>query len=57
MELQKILVKKGLLVMVTPTGVYDKATVAAVKAYQKASKIPATGFVLKLTRNALNAGK
>lgn len=38
------------------TGYFGSQTVTAVKAYQAANGIPATGFVGPLTRGALNAG-
>ncbi len=42
---------------VTPaTGYFGKITLAAVKAYQTANKIPSTGFVGPMTRAALNSG-
>jgi hypothetical protein len=56
-ELQKVLIAKGLLNIAKPTGIYGPATVAAVKKYQQANGIPVTGNVFALTRAALNAGK
>jgi hypothetical protein len=55
-ELQKILIADGYLVIPAPTGVFGPLTEAAVKLYQAAHGVPATGFVGPLTRAALNAG-
>lgn len=54
-ELQKILIGKGLLNIPTPTGYYGPLTEAAVKVYQASKGIITTGFFGPLTRAALNA--
>jgi hypothetical protein len=54
-ELQKFLAKAGFF-KTEPTGYFGNVTVAAVKAYQKAHKLDAVGYVGPLTRNLLNAG-
>lgn len=56
MELQKILIAKGYLKIDAPTGWFGPLTLAAVKEYQAANSITATGFVGPLTRAALNSG-
>lgn len=54
-ELQKILIAKGYLKIKAPTGYFGSITLAAVRAYQRAHNIPATGNVFILTRTALNS--
>lgn len=55
-ELQKILIAKGYLKIKAPTGYFGSLTLAAVRSYQRANNIPATGNVYILTRTALNSG-
>ena len=55
-ELQKILIAKGYLKIKSPTGYFGSLTLAAVRSYQRANNIPATGNVYILTRTALNSG-
>lgn len=55
LELQKTLISLGFLQIAAPTEYYGPMTAAAVKLYQTAHGIPATGFVGPLTRAALNA--
>lgn len=55
-ELQKILIADGYLKIIAPTGYFGPSTMAAVKLYQKANNISATGFVGILTRAVLNLG-
>jgi hypothetical protein len=57
LELQKILIARGFLAADNATGFFGNMTLAAVKQYQTANKIEATGIVGPLTRAALNAGK
>ncbi|HVU06678.1 MAG TPA: peptidoglycan-binding protein [Candidatus Paceibacterota bacterium] len=51
-SLQTILASKGFLTA-TPNGVFGPATLAALKAFQKANGVPATGFYGPLTRAAM----
>ncbi len=53
-ELQKLLIAQGFLKVAAPTGWFGPLTQAAVKKYQTAHKISATGFVGPLTRAQLN---
>jgi len=55
-ELQKILIAGGFLNIDSPNGYFGPATEAAVKAYQAAHGIEATGIVGPLTRALLNKG-
>ncbi len=55
LELQKLLVTLGFL-KATPSGYFGNATQLAVKKFQKAHGVPATGYVGSLTRAALNKG-
>src|SRR3954468_21255743 len=50
--LQKFLVERGYLTA-APNGVYGPATTAAVRAFQKANNITATGNVGPMTRNVI----
>ena len=54
-ELQSILITAGYLKIAAPTGFYGPMTAAAVKLYQAAHGIPATGYVGPRTLAALNA--
>ena len=54
-ELQTILIAAGYLKIGAPTGYFGSLTEAAVKLYQAANGIPATGYVGPLTLAALNA--
>lgn len=54
MELQKRLRAEGYFTFPTDTGYFGPITLAAVKAYQAANGVPATGFCGPLTRAALN---
>jgi peptidoglycan hydrolase-like protein with peptidoglycan-binding domain len=54
LELQKRLVALGFLTA-EPTGYYGAGTEAAVKKFQTKHGLPATGYVAKNTRAALNA--
>ena len=53
-ELQEKLRSLGFFTFHTSTGYFGPITLAAVKAFQTANGIPATGFVGPLTRAALN---
>lgn len=53
-ELQARLAKEGYFTFGTNTGYFGPITLAAVKAYQAAHGVPATGFVGPLTRAELN---
>lgn len=53
-ELQEKLRTLGFFTFQTSTGYFGPITLAAVKAFQTANGIPATGFVGPLTRAALN---
>jgi len=53
-ELQNRLRTLGFFTFPTSTGYFGPITLAAVKAFQTANGIPATGFVGPLTRAALN---
>lgn len=53
-ELQEQLRSLGFFTFHTSTGYFGPITLAAVKAFQTANGIPATGFVGPLTRAALN---
>lgn len=52
-ELQKVLIAKGFLTG-TPSGAFDAATLAAVKKFQSANGVRATGYVGPATRAILN---
>jgi spore germination protein YaaH len=54
LALQKILVAKGYL-KATPNGYFGPATLAAVRAWQTANKLPSTGTIGPLSRGILNA--
>ncbi len=54
-ELQKVLIAKGLLNIEAPTGYFGTMTEAAVRTYQTSKGISATGFFGPLTRAAMNA--
>lgn len=54
-ELQKVLIGNGFLNIAAPTGFYGPMTAAAVKLYQTAHGIRATGYVGPRTLAALNA--
>jgi peptidoglycan hydrolase-like protein with peptidoglycan-binding domain len=54
--LQGILIADGDLHISAPTGWFGPLTFAAVKEYQAANGVPATGFVGPLTRAVLNKG-
>lgn len=53
-ELQERLRAEGFFTFHTSTGFFGPITLAAVKAFQTANGIPATGYVGPLTRAALN---
>lgn len=54
-ELQRVLIASGHLKIAAPTGFFGPMTAAAVKLYQAAHSIPATGYVGPRTLTALNA--
>lgn len=56
-QLQTILIAAGYLTIATPTGYFGPLTEAAVKLWQAAHNVPATGFVGPLTIAELNKGE
>lgn len=55
-QLQQVLIDAGYLHIALPTGWFGPMTQAAVKLYQAAHGVPATGYVGPLTRGVLNLG-
>jgi len=53
-ELQERLRAEGYFTYATSTGFFGPITMKAVKAYQKANKLPQTGLVGSMTRAVLN---
>ncbi|KRQ87356.1 N-acetylmuramoyl-L-alanine amidase LytC precursor [Caloramator mitchellensis] len=53
-ELQKALIKLGYLKITTPTTKFGPATETAVKAFQKANKLPSLGIVGRATIDKIN---
>lgn len=53
-ELQQFLIDKGYIPKGSKTGYFGAKTLQGVQRYQKASKLPATGFVGRLTRVSIS---